>query len=329
MDLIINPTNKCNFSCDFCSARNLSQSTLSSKTTIEFLKRFGNNINLVIINGGDPLLMDPEYYYDLLEYLDKNIDHKVYLSLTTNLYDWYLNSLKWDKLFKNKMVGIMTSFQYGNKRKLMNGEVYSDSQFINVISKFNKLYSYKPNFISVIDHENEDDIIKTLRLAKKIGNKCKINKVLHLGAAKQNCDYYPLYKLFEKYIDIIDNNLGEYCLNLDNLKNYFNDKNTFCPYNRSCHQRIRCLNNDGKIFSCGNLATEKQFDQYNLNNKNNDPNKFSKENEIISFDCFCCENFKICNGCRIMIYEIKQNKDTNFCKKMKKVIPKLKERLIK
>lgn len=57
MDLIINPTNKCNFSCDFCSARNLPNRTLTSKETITFLKKYGHNIGMVIINGGDPLML--------------------------------------------------------------------------------------------------------------------------------------------------------------------------------------------------------------------------------------------------------------------------------
>ena len=42
MDLIINPTNKCNFSCDFCSARNLPNRTLTSKETITFLKKLAS-----------------------------------------------------------------------------------------------------------------------------------------------------------------------------------------------------------------------------------------------------------------------------------------------
>ena len=328
MDLIINPTNKCNFSCDFCSARNLTNKTLTTEETITFLKKYGNNIGMVIINGGDPLMMHPQYYYDILEYLKLNIDHKVYLSLTTNLYDWKLNPKKWDKLFNDSYVGIMTSFQYGNKRKLYNKEVFSESMFIDIIKQFNERYQYKPNFISVIDSENENEILKTLMLAQKLGIKCKINKVLQLGAAKDNCDYYPLYKLFKKYIEIIDNRLDDYCLNIENLKNLFRGNNTYCPYKRDCHYSIRCLNNDNKIYSCGNLATEKQFDEYNLNNKNSKPEDFAKKNEIVSFKCLCCDNFKICNGCHIMIYEAKQNKDIAYCEKMKEVIPQLKKRLL-
>lgn len=59
----------------------------------------------VILTGGDPLLVDPSFYEDIL-----HINNTITLSFTTNLWDFYINPLKWIKLFKNSRVNVGTSF---------------------------------------------------------------------------------------------------------------------------------------------------------------------------------------------------------------------------
>ena len=74
MDLIIKPTEVCNFKCTFCSSTKISEnhtSVLDLEYVFKFLKRFPNT-NTIIVNGGDPLMMKPKYYWDIIEYLDKN-----------------------------------------------------------------------------------------------------------------------------------------------------------------------------------------------------------------------------------------------------------------
>jgi L-lysine 2,3-aminomutase len=67
MDLIIKPTEKCNFKCTFCSSTNITDdhsSLLDLKYIYRFLKRFPET-NTIIVNGGDPLMVQPEYYWEL------------------------------------------------------------------------------------------------------------------------------------------------------------------------------------------------------------------------------------------------------------------------
>ena len=56
MELIIKPTELCNFKCTFCSSPNISDEhtkILDLKYVEDFLKRFPAT-NTIIVNGGDP-----------------------------------------------------------------------------------------------------------------------------------------------------------------------------------------------------------------------------------------------------------------------------------
>ena len=105
MELIINPTNRCNFDCTFCSAYNLPKGDIDRKRLYNYIKCKRDEINIIIFNGGDPLMMEPEFYTNIIE-LTK--DYNIPLSLTTNLYDFYINPDKWIDLFKTKNVGVIT-----------------------------------------------------------------------------------------------------------------------------------------------------------------------------------------------------------------------------
>ena len=131
MDIILNPTNKCNFNCTFCLARKLKNSTLSIDHTIKLLKKYEKDLNILIINGGDPLMMPPDYYEKLLEYLN-TLDHKVFVSFTTNLLDWYLNPKKWHKILSNPNVGVLYSFSNvtGQLYSIIDTELASNSTVI-------------------------------------------------------------------------------------------------------------------------------------------------------------------------------------------------------
>ena len=105
MELIIKPTGRCNFNCKFCSANllNIKHQTKVPNELIKIIQTI--KPNSLIFTGGDPLLVGPEYYYEILSLGNFSI------SLTTNLKDYYIQPKKWIDLFKNERVGICTSFQ--------------------------------------------------------------------------------------------------------------------------------------------------------------------------------------------------------------------------
>ena len=92
MELIIKPTEKCNFKCTFCSSTQITEdktAELDHEYIFQFLKRFPET-NTIIVNGGDPLMMRPDYYWKLIDHLD-SIDSHATISFTSNLWPFYKN----------------------------------------------------------------------------------------------------------------------------------------------------------------------------------------------------------------------------------------------
>jgi len=86
MDLIIKPTERCNFKCTFCSSTHITEdktAELDHDYIFKFLKRYPET-QTIIVNGGDPLMMSPEYYWEIIEHLDE-INSSATVSFTSNL----------------------------------------------------------------------------------------------------------------------------------------------------------------------------------------------------------------------------------------------------
>ena len=291
MQLIIKPTSKCNFNCKFCSAKLLN--IKHSNNVPQVLKDYINelNPNELIITGGDPLMMKKEYYEELLSLGDWNI------SMTSNLGLFYKDPDYWTPLLSNKRVGVITSFQYGSGR-IDETNIYTEEKFINVIELFNEKIGYKPNFISVINDDNEDEALNHIYLAKKLGIKCKLNGMMPMGLSTS---YYPRYKMMKIWLKIIELGLDEYELNC------YERKLGKCNFNTklSCDKNIRACyvdtnNNLHKCF-CEDLLSE------NIEIECSD-------NNVINEKCYICELNRLCNGC------MKNKKcalnDNNYCKEM-------------
>ena len=90
MDLIIKPTELCNFKCTFCSSTQLTdekKNWLKHDQIFRFLERFPET-KTIIVNGGDPLMMEPDYYWKIINWLDEK-EYTTSLALTTNLWPFY------------------------------------------------------------------------------------------------------------------------------------------------------------------------------------------------------------------------------------------------
>ena len=74
MDLIIKPTERCNFKCTFCSSTKIAEhksDVLDHDYIYKFLKRFPET-KTIIVNGGDPLMMEPNYYWKIIDHLEEH-----------------------------------------------------------------------------------------------------------------------------------------------------------------------------------------------------------------------------------------------------------------
>ena len=149
MDLIIKPTEACNFHCTFCSSTNISPEhtkVLDLKYVDDFLTRFPDT-NTIIVNGGDPLMVSPSFYYHLIDLVEK---HKlnIPISLTTHLWAYYKKPSMWRELFSHPLIQIGTSFNYGNTRLITPTQPLTDVIFKDICYMFREDFGYIPDFIS-------------------------------------------------------------------------------------------------------------------------------------------------------------------------------------
>lgn len=307
MDLIIKPTQACNFTCSFCSSSNIDTActTLALENLFAFLDR--NPVETIIVNGGDPLMMPPSYYEKILQYLEEH-QQKTSLSFTTNLWDFYQHPEKWETLFKQPNVYVTTSFQYGGERKLRNGRPLDESLFCNIMDYFNGKIGYMPMFISVITEKNENDVLRTVDLAKTLDTTCKINPAMQSGRSKT---FYPLYKAIGHYLDIIDAGLGMYEHNASVLANVMHGRHTICPMNRDCYRTIRCMGPHGELYTCGaihdNHVVREEEGKKTYDLAFYPQREIRKDYSVLKPECFGCDLFKLCNGCYKTIMDIRDS----------------------
>lgn len=332
MELIIKPTIACNFACTYCSAAGIPYDpNFDKKNVPEVLKDYMLKIKpqSLIVTGGDPLMMDPEYYYNLHEIIKDNEGcngNPPFISITTNLKDFYLNPDKWTPLFNEPWFGVGTSFQYGDKRRWDKDTVYTEEMFLKVQELFKERTGHHAFFIAVIDKETEDTVIDLCKLAKSLDVQVKINNMQCVGRSEES---YPRYKLYRKYFEIIEAGLGDWEVNC-----YKRAKNE-CPKCQfgSCKYTIHCafVDKDGnlKVSICDEQMSLGHFlsgDDLYLDWKDFKFDSLHYEiepDDYITKKCPFCDLFGLCNGC-VSNREIAK-KDPNYCKGMKSIESKIKE----
>ena len=292
--LIIKPTTKCNFDCTFCSAKLLD--IPFQLTFPKVLKKYilDYKPNDIIITGGEPLINTKEYFEELINTMEQ-IDSNYNISLTSNMVLWYKNPERYDYLFNNPHIGIITSFQYGSDRKDEN--IYTEERFIDLYNKFYDRYKIKLNFIYVINENNEKYIEDACKLARKLGCKIKLNQQLPLGISNY---YYPRYKLLENHINMIKLGYSDVLDSLTSIKLFrcpFPSISTNCKYGRVVYVD---KNNDLHIEECEDILSSKD--------------NIEIKKDFLFPKCMFCKMCRLCNSCSINRYYTK-DKETQ-CKWM-------------
>lgn len=334
MDLIIKPTERCNFKCTFCSSTHITDDKsleLDLDYIFKFLQRYPKT-NTIIVNGGDPLMMNPSYYWKLIEHLDE-INSHASISFTTNLWPFYKNPEKWKKLFNHPRLGITTSFQYGGGRLKSDLTEFSEEDFWNVSNTMLEHCGYRPDFISVVTEENQHLAIQNVELAKRMGVVCKLNYAFSSGPPVkfkniimgQEGKPYLLADIYEIYVEIWKAGLAKWEFNTTQMIKRLAGNSTTCPQNRNCDSDIRTLQPSGDYYSCGAFGDDRQ---YSINFKKEMagnkvfPLKFQLELQSLKQSCYVCPMFQICNGCKKTIKDLKDHGLVEkHCQKMKSLAP--------
>jgi radical SAM protein with 4Fe4S-binding SPASM domain len=312
MDLVLKPSEVCNFKCTFCSSPTLSNDT-KNKLDLKFLKEFleTHEVTTVIINGGDPLALPYEYLEKLID-ICLSFNSVQSVSLTTNLWAFYKEPDKWEPILKKDRVNMLTSFQYGDRRLIDEKTVYTEELFWKVSDLCLERLGYRPMFISVLDYDNADTAIQTIELAKRMGVECKINYIFSSGRAKGEVFY--LADIFKIYMDIHKNGLSQY---EQNGKAILYDKNLICPMSRDCVDSIRVIQPDNKVYSCPAMADDCESE---ILSDGTPELKLKPELSFLKSECFSCELFKYCNSCHKKISDIRAIENIEMhCSKMKEI----------
>lgn len=330
MDLIIKPTEKCNFKCTFCSSTSITEdktAELDLNYVYRFLERYPNT-NTIIVNGGDPLMMNPTYYWKIIEWLDQK-DYRTSISFTSNLWAFYKNPNKWKDLFNNPRMGITTSFQYGGGRLKGDLTEFSEEDFWKVSDAMLEHCGYRPGFISVITEENEHLAIKNVELAKQMDVECKLNYAFSSGPPVkfkgiimgQEGKPYMLSDIYEIYLEVWRRELFPWEFNTKQMMKRLVGNASTCPQNRDCDSGIRVLQPSGDYYSCGAFGDDRQFPidfETEMKGQKVFPIRNVIELQTMTDSCYTCPMFQICNGCRKTIKDHKDHGLTEkHCKKMK------------
>lgn len=325
MELIIKPTEACNFKCTFCSSTDIAEdkaARLDLDQIWQFLERFPQT-NTIIVNGGDPLMVPPDYYWQIIDWLDTR-GRSTSISLTTNLWAFYKNPNKWSALFNNSRVGVATSFNYGETRRVSVEQNYTEDLFWAVSDKFLEHVGYRPDFISVITDENEDTAIDNVRLAQRMNVECKLNYAMASGIQSRP---YQLSKIYRTYVDIYEQDLWPWEFNTKQMMNRLNKVSTCCPQNRRCDRGIRAMNPQGDYYSCGAMGDDRIY-PIDFVKEMSGPLVTPLENapELLSMkeECLTCDMFEICNGCKKTIIDQKNHGMVEqHCSLMKQLAPRI------
>lgn len=327
--MIIKPTARCNFACTFCSSTVLSEQPddIVELAEIEaFIKRFPET-STVIVNGGDPLMMPVQYYWDIIDILER-YDCEANISLTTNLWAFYKKPEKWVELFKHPRVGITTSFQYGNARLKGDLKPFTEAEFIKISDLMLELVGYRPEFIAVIDRENEHTVMDTVRLAQRLGVEAKINHVAASGSEVDNRgvtmgsenNFFTKADIYEHYIQIHNAGLSEYEYNTQQMAISLVGSTT-CPLARSCDSGIRNLQPGLGYYSCGAFGDDGKYPidfAKEMAGEFYRPLQEAEELHSMKESCNICPLFAICNGCRKTVADTKKfGLVEHHCRKMK------------
>jgi len=324
VDLIIKPLEACNYSCDYCSSTDIApendpHAQLSLGQISQFLDAFPNT-QTIIVNGGEPLLMPPSYYQSILNEIESR-GMRTTLSLTSNLEPFMSNPSRWELFLKHSRVGICTSFEFGGLRKDKRGNPLTLERFLQIFNFFKKHIGYSVDFISVITDKNKEFAIQNVELAKELNVVCKLNYGVYSG---MNSETFSLADMYSIYLQIYKKGLAQWEFSTRQMLASMSGTATACPLLRDCDKKIRAMNPGGDYYSCGALADDKAYpiDFYEelLSDSMHTPLQNDLNLNSMKRDCYACNLFSICNGCKKTIRDVKtQQKVEEHCQKMKEL----------
>jgi radical SAM protein with 4Fe4S-binding SPASM domain len=153
-----------------------------------------------------------------------------------------------------------------------------------------------------------------------MGVECKLNYAMASGIQSKP---YQLSKIYKTYVDVYKEGLWEWEYNTKQLMMRLSGRANSCPQNRNCDAGIRSLNPEGDYYSCGSIGDDREYPiNFHKEVIENGPIdlRLKREPELqsLKMECYSCNLFEICNGCRKTIKDMKvHNMVDDHCALMK------------
>lgn len=162
--------NGCNLNCEFCDTvqKNNKNYTVETLQTIILQKIKNNNLNYLVITGGEPMLQ----YEELFDLLENLRNYKIQITIETN----------------------------GSYMKKLPNCNYTISPKQNKKEVFN-YYKYYPNAVFKFVISNEEDLLEVVSLIKKYNYK----KIIYLQPEFSNAE--EIVNMIMKQVSILPNNI--------------------------------------------------------------------------------------------------------------------------
>lgn len=255
----------------------------------------------------------------------KSTDHIKEVGITTNLWDFYKRPYKWVDIFKDPIVDVCTSFQYGNQRRISKDRVFDQHTFVEIYNLYKRVVGKPLSFIYVVDNENATDVDRAIELAKQLGTTCKINGKFISGRSTENYRLADLYKIYQRIIlrgdqDVEDNSCDIVAMIQGQSVNN-------CCVATNCDQKFRVVDSSGIVSMCSinanNIDRESVIHTpFNLDDNITNDRRY----QYVSSRCFDCIAYRFCNNCKVTVKGLKQLTDKQLddhCQSMKSTIETL------
>jgi len=250
----------------------------------------------LLLIGGEPMILGPDYYYWLLE-------NDVNFSMQTNLT---LYTKDWDKVFSHlNFSGLSVS---GDKFN-------SIDEFIDVFKQVRNLVPITPVVLILMTGENKEQILEKCNMwidtAVVHDFILKINYIIPTGKTLTAIDKIPKMSLVYDIYELLLTkwkDTGFHAINpfSDLMQALISDESRVCPYIPDClhSDGVKCIEVDGQTYDCpalGDIRVKREDLTLEYNDK-----------------CAMCDLYSLCKSCVNRSWTLTKLPDSDYCGAFKK-----------
>lgn len=339
--IIFRTINACNLNCKYCyDKKNHYNIKKENKKLKEKLPNIVNNVNKLLNNkksssefifhGGEPLLIEPNTYKELIEQIKKD-NPNIRFSIQTN---GTLISEEFIELFKEYNVHVGISLDGCNEKQNKYRVDYNGNNSFPKILKSIELLKENNIKFGIIMSLSKESIGSEKELYDFIGKNginCNIRPIFGDEEIMMNNDEY--YKFFTNLFDIwLEDNISKVSLKqITEIYEIFKQNLSKAYKTKLCSKTCNCFNNfisldaDGNLYSCNRTYNNKSFYYGNVNDvdieKLREEMAKRAEKRVKIINDSKCINCKIYDNCKggcpsnaFAKYENIYGIDDNYCK---------------